>query len=62
MIMPYAWYCRNKKGGMIMFDKLIWYIKQLLPLCYKTDYIENGKAIRCEWRMWFGRCFDIKYL
>lgn len=38
----------------------MWYVKQLLPLKYRTEYEEDGKRYSCEWRMWFGRCFDIK--
>jgi len=39
---------------------MIWYLKQLLPLKYKTEYIEGGQRYFEEWRMWFGRCFNIK--
>lgn len=41
-------------------DNVIWYVRQLLPLKYRTVYEEDGKRYSCEWRMWFGRCFDIK--
>jgi len=40
-------------------DKLIWYVKQLLPLTYRTQYVEKSETHFCVWRMWFGRCFDI---
>jgi hypothetical protein len=42
-----------------MLNKIIWHIKQLLPLTYRTEYIENGERHFTVWRMWFGRCFDI---
>lgn len=41
-------------------DKLLWYLKQLLPLRYVTQYGENGEWYVSTWRMWFGRCFDIR--
>lgn len=41
-------------------NKIAWHIKQLLPLRYKTHYTENGERHYCEWRMWFGRCFDVR--
>ena len=40
-------------------NKLIWYIKQLLPLTYRTTYTENGKKHYTVWNMWFGRNFNI---
>lgn len=39
---------------------MIWYLKQLFPLKYDTTYGENGKWYVSVWRMWFGRCFNIK--
>lgn len=39
---------------------MIWYIKQLLPLTYRTTYgDELGKKHFVVWKMWFGRCFAI---
>ena len=51
----------------------MWYLKQLLPLKYKTTYTAHmstlngdGDAVgayserhRATWRMWMGRCFAI---
>lgn len=42
-----------------MFNKFIWYIKQLFPLIYYTKYGENGKWYFVIWKMWFGRSFQI---
>lgn len=43
----------------------MWHLKQLLPLAYDSEYIVNDAAgnyrERCTWRMWFGRCFSIRY-
>lgn len=39
----------------------IWYLKQLLPLRYESVYLEGGKKMLCIWRMWFGRCFNVRY-
>jgi len=38
---------------------MIWYLKQLLPLTYRTKYGENEETHFVVWKMWFGRCFDI---
>jgi hypothetical protein len=39
---------------------MLWYLKQLLPLTYRSYYQagENQKHF-CVWNMWFGRCFNI---
>ncbi len=39
---------------------LLWYLKQLLPLTYRSHYGKDGKEMFCVWRMWFGKCFDIE--
>jgi len=46
--------------GEYPMNRIIWLVKQVLPLKYKTHYIENDKKYYCEWRMWFGKCFDIE--
>lgn len=38
----------------------MWYLKQLLPMRYKTTYRENGVRKRCVWWMWLGRAFAIR--
>jgi len=43
-----------------MFNKLAWYVKQILPLKYKTVYKKNDVWHFTEWRMFFGRCFFVK--
>lgn len=45
--------------GAIM-KKILWYIKQLLPLKYKSIYKENGKTYLSLWNMWYGKCFNIE--
>ncbi|MCK5610762.1 hypothetical protein KAR91_53305 [Candidatus Pacearchaeota archaeon] len=54
-------------------NKVIWYLKQLLPLSYKSQYktdqmdpvtgkvVDDNAKVTCRWRMWFGRCFDEVY-
>lgn len=42
-------------------SRFIWYLKQLLPLRYESVYLEGGKRMLCIWRMWFGRCFNVRY-
>lgn len=36
-----------------------WYLKQLLPLTYRTHYEEDGLKHFVVWKMWFGRSYDI---
>ena len=50
----------KKIGDNIKMNKIKWYFKQLLPLKWETNYWENGKHYHCNWRMFFGRCFNIK--
>jgi hypothetical protein len=37
---------------MTLRNHIAWYAKQLLPL----SYIGGG----LRWRMWMGRCFDVR--
>ena len=46
-------------GERVMLNRIEWYLRQLLPLCYKTFYGQNGEKHFTTWRMWLGRCFDI---
>jgi len=41
-------------------NRIVWYLKQLLPLKYDTEYGQDGKSYVSVWRMWFGRCFAVK--
>ena len=36
---------------------MIWYLKQLLPLTYRSHYMSGGNKHFAVWRMWFGRVF-----
>ncbi len=39
----------------------MWYLKQLLPLKYKSRYsTDDGVSHHTVWRMWFGHCFAIQ--
>ena len=42
-----------------MLDKVLWNLKQLLPLTYRTAYEQNGKKHFAVWKMWLGRCYKI---
>ncbi len=43
-------------------DKLIYYIKQLLPLKYHSKYrLQTGEKYLIIWRQWFGKPFDIEH-
>ena len=41
-------------------NRAIWYLKQLLPLTYVSEYGAEGQKRVCVWRMWFGHCFAIR--
>lgn len=38
-----------------------WYLKQLLPLTYMSEYKQNDKRRLCIWKMWMGRCFSVRH-
>jgi hypothetical protein len=40
-------------------ERIKWYVKQTIPLTYRTTYRENGVKHFTVWRMWFGRCFAV---
>lgn len=42
-----------------MLSKLTWYLKQLLPLTYRSMYGKDNETHFCVWNMWFGRSFNI---
>lgn len=41
-------------------QNLLWGLKQLLPLMYRTVYKENGQVVYATWRMWLGHSFSIE--
>lgn len=39
-------------------NRVIWYLRQLLPLHYRTRYTDSdGNRHFAVWRMWLGRVF-----
>lgn len=39
---------------------MIWYLKQLLPLSYRSTYTDGeGNKHFATWNMWFGKCFNV---
>ena len=40
-------------------NKILWYLKQLLPLTYKTTYSIGDEKHYCKWTMFFGKCYNI---
>lgn len=38
---------------------MLWHLKQLLPLTYRTHYRDAEGRHFVVWKMWFGRCFAI---
>ena len=41
-------------------NKLLWLIKQLLPLDYYSRYEKDGKKMISTWKMLFGKCYNIR--
>ena len=41
-------------------SKLVWYLKQLLPLTYRSLYVCGEEHQFCVWKMWLGKCYNIK--
>ena len=41
-------------------NRLVWYMRQLFPIRYKTYFIQNNIHYYTEWRMWFGKYFNVK--
>lgn len=39
---------------------MLWYVKQLFPLTYRTHIIEGGQRKLIVWKMRFGRCYEIE--
>ncbi len=38
---------------------MIWYLRQLLPLTYRSHYRDStGRRHVAIWKMWFGRVFQ----
>jgi hypothetical protein len=43
--------------------KLIWILRQSIPLTYRTHYrTADGQRWFCVWRMWMGRCFAVEHV
>jgi hypothetical protein len=42
-----------------MWNKVEWYLRQLLPLTYRTTYQTEGKKYFVVWKMWFGRSYNV---
>lgn len=38
---------------------MLWYLKQLIPLTYRTKYEQDGQRHFVVWKMWLGRCYSI---
>lgn len=43
-----------------MMNKILWYVKQLLPMKYISHYTCGGKRHITEFRMWFGKVISNK--
>ena len=44
-----------------MKNKIIYLVKQLLPLTYHSKYrVQNGSKEIAIWTQWFGKPFNVK--
>ena len=43
-----------------VLGRVLWALKQTLPLSYRTVYRADGKIFYITWRMWMGRSFSIE--
>lgn len=41
-------------------NRIKWYVKQLLPLSYRSHYMHGEKKMFCVWNMFFGKCYNIE--
>ncbi len=41
-----------------IMNKIIWRVKQLLPLTYRSRYSVDGQPHFSVWNMWLGRVFN----
>lgn len=41
------------------YEKIKYYLKQLLPLHYCTVVRRDGVTHYIQWRMWFGQTFNV---
>lgn len=38
-----------------------YYLKQLIPLTYTSEYTDDEGDKVCIWKMWLGRSYNIKH-
>lgn len=51
----------KNKEDFIMKNKIIYLVKQLLPLTYHSKYrVQNGSKELAIWTQWFGKPFNVK--
>jgi len=43
-----------------MGNRIRWATKQILPLSYVSEYGVEGERRLSIWRMWMGRCFNVR--
>lgn len=48
-----------KERLFLLKERALWYMKQLLPLTYRTFYGDVNDRHFVVWNMWLGRCFNI---
>lgn len=42
------------------YNRFIWYLKQLLPLTYRSHFTDANGRHFVVWNMWLGRCFNVE--
>ena len=41
-------------------EKIKWFLRQLLPLTYRSRYTSNNEPHFCVWKMWLGKCYQVE--
>jgi len=36
-------------------NSMLWYLKQLIPFTYESEYKIEGEKFCSVWKMWFGK-------
>ena len=40
--------------------RIVWWLRQLLPLAYVSRYKAGGEQHFAAWKMWLGRCYAVR--
>ena len=52
-----SWKIGQTHEGLL--GRTAWYLRQLMPMTYRSTYRDVDGKHFTVWRMWLGRCFDV---